>query len=62
MNPDLGRAGSVYAKTVRSGLKMPADRPDPGLLFDCEYISQSDLLFLFVWKVSPREARLEILT
>ncbi|KAK3395060.1 linoleate diol synthase [Podospora didyma] len=32
--PDLGRAGTPYAKTVRSTKRLHGVKPDPGLLFD----------------------------
>ncbi|KAF2199499.1 heme peroxidase [Delitschia confertaspora ATCC 74209] len=34
LNPDLGRAGTPYAKTCRTDKKLHAVKPDPGLLFD----------------------------
>lgn len=34
LNPNLGKAKTPYAKTVRSAKKMHGVRPDPGLLFD----------------------------
>lgn len=34
MYPDLGKAGTPYARTVRSETMKPGARPDPGLLFD----------------------------
>jgi len=34
MYPNLGKAGTPYARTVRSETKAPGARPDPGLLFD----------------------------
>ncbi|CCX12338.1 heme peroxidase [Pyronema domesticum] len=34
MYPDLGKAGTPYARTVRSETKSPGAKPDPGLLFD----------------------------
>jgi len=32
--PDLGKAGTPYARTVRTEITAPGARPDPGLLFD----------------------------
>jgi hypothetical protein len=34
LNPDLGKAGTPYARTCRTEKKMHAVKPDPGLLFD----------------------------
>jgi hypothetical protein len=35
MYPDLGKAGTHYAKTVRATKALHGVKPDPGLLFDC---------------------------
>lgn len=37
MYPDLGKAGTPYAKTVRSETKEDGAKPDPSLLFDCVF-------------------------
>lgn len=34
LEPDLGRAGTPYAKTVRNVKRLHGVKPDPGLLFD----------------------------
>ncbi|KAF2478296.1 prostaglandin G/H synthase 2/cyclooxygenase 2, pgh2/cox2 [Lindgomyces ingoldianus] len=34
LNPNLGKAGTAYAKTCKSEKKQHAVRPDPGMLFD----------------------------
>ncbi|KAF4123830.1 hypothetical protein GMORB2_5546 [Geosmithia morbida] len=34
LQPDLGKAGSAYAKSVRSEKRLHGVKPDPGLLFD----------------------------
>ncbi|KAI6090870.1 heme peroxidase [Hypoxylon rubiginosum] len=34
LEPNLGRAGSCYAKTVRNTKRLAGVKPDPGLLFD----------------------------
>lgn len=34
LEPDLGRAGSCYAKTVKTTKRLHGVKPDPGLLFD----------------------------
>lgn len=34
LEPSMGKAGTPYAKTVRSAKKLHGVRPDPGLLFD----------------------------
>ncbi|KAF1969427.1 prostaglandin G/H synthase 2/cyclooxygenase 2, pgh2/cox2 [Bimuria novae-zelandiae CBS 107.79] len=34
LNPDLGKAGTPYAKTCGTDKKLHAVKPDPGLLFD----------------------------
>src|SRR5947199_5329198 len=34
MYPDLGKAGTEYAKSVNPQTSQPAAHPDPGLLFD----------------------------
>ncbi|KAF1994656.1 heme peroxidase [Amniculicola lignicola CBS 123094] len=34
LNPNLGKAGTAYAKTCKSDKKQHAVRPDPGMLFD----------------------------
>jgi hypothetical protein len=39
-----------YAKSIRSGKKLNGVRPDPGLLFDCKFLTQlevTQLTFLF---------------
>lgn len=36
MNPNLGKAGTAYAKSVRSEKGLLGAKPDPGLLFDCK--------------------------
>ena len=36
MFPDLGKAKTPYAKSVRSAKKLHGAKPDPGVLFDCE--------------------------
>lgn len=32
--PEIGKAGSYYARSVQPKLIQPVSRPDPGLLFD----------------------------
>ncbi|KKZ59000.1 hypothetical protein EMCG_00865 [[Emmonsia] crescens] len=32
--PNLGKAGMPYARSIRSDIRLPGVRPDPGLLFD----------------------------
>lgn len=55
MYPELGKAGTPYARTVRSETKASGARPDPGLLFDCVFTrSGNDPWFL--------ETRFEMLT
>ena len=34
LNPHLGQAGSPYARTVKPVTILPANLPDPGLVFD----------------------------
>ena len=34
IQPNLGRAGAPYAKTVRNTKRLHGVKPDPGLLFD----------------------------
>lgn len=34
LTPNLGRAGTAYAKSIRSGKTLHGVKPDPGLLFD----------------------------
>ncbi|KAI1259137.1 heme peroxidase [Xylariaceae sp. FL1019] len=34
LNPDLGKAGTPYAKSVRNSKRLHGVKPDPGLLFD----------------------------
>lgn len=36
LQPDLGKAGSPYARTVPKMKHMHGVPPDPGLLFDCK--------------------------
>lgn len=43
MYPDLGKAGTEYARTVRQDKKLYGAKPDPSLLFDCTYI------YLEIW-------------
>ena len=46
-SPDLGKAGSPYARSVRSDKAMAGAKPDPGLLFDRSYP-------LFRLRIPPR--------
>lgn len=45
MYPELGKAGTPYARTVRAEVKGNGAKPDPGLLFDREFTNEEALAY-----------------
>lgn len=45
MYPDLGKANTPYARTVRTETMQSGAKPDPGLIFDCEFALSSTCVY-----------------